>query len=288
MTKEFGFHTVVVIAFLGAHLPWALASNDSTIPIKVRENGRLLLPVGLNGGQDNTFLLDTGATITVISERLATKAGVARQGTARLQTSAGLVPLALARVDKIKIGGRLIEGQAVLIGDLGRLFRLDGDIEGILGQDILSRFNYILDRRHRKLEIEGDSDAGIPSGTRLSFERRGGKIYVRAAGGALRLMLDSGSAYLILFEDAVRELHPVVLDSGGTEVMSSLVGRREFLMALIPDLPIGDTRLRNVQALLTARQSGRYEDGFLPLHFFDSIYINNTGNFLILNPERAR
>lgn len=288
MTKEFGFHSVVVIAFLGAHLQWAVASNDSTIPIKVRENGRLLLPVGLNGSEDRTFLLDTGATITVISERLATKAGIARQGTARVQTFAGLVPLALARVDKIKIGGRLIEGQAVLIGDLGRLFRLDGDIEGILGQDVLSRFNYVLDRRHRKLEIDQESDSVTQSGTKLSFERRGGKTYVRAAGGALRLMLDSGSAYLILYEDATRELHPVILDSGGTEVMSSLAGRREFLKALIPDLQVGDTRLRNVQALLTTRQSGRYEDGFLPLHVFDSIYINNTGNFLILNPERAR
>jgi hypothetical protein len=50
-------------------------------------------------------------------------------------------------------------------------------------------------------------------------------------------------------------------------------------------LRIGDRLLSNVDVVLAGRGPGRYEDGFLPLHFFDSIYVNNLESFLIVNPR---
>ncbi len=288
MEPKFRF-CALVVAFLATSLQSSITAAYSTIPIKVRDNGRLLVPVALNGNEDYTLLFDTGATTTVISEKVATKIGIAATRTARVQTFAGPVPLAVGRLEELSIGGHRIEGQEVLIGNLERLFRLDGDIQGILGQDVLSRFNYILDRPHRKLEIEETDHQGTaPSGTKVSFERRGGKIYVQVVAAGLRLILDSGNPYLVLYEDVARKLNPITVDAGGSGVVSSFVGGREIEMARIPELRIGDKLFRNVQALVTARQPGRYEDGFLPLHFFDSIYINNVENFLILNPERTR
>jgi len=289
MAQESGFYRLVVAACLVTTLQSAITSADSTIPIKVRDNGRLLAPVALNGNEGYTFLLDTGATTTVISERLAAKIGITATGTARVHTFAGVVSLTVGRVDRLQIGIHDVEGQQVLIGDLKRLFGLDAEIEGILGQDVLSTFNFILDRRRRKLEIEdNDNDVTSLSGTKVSFERRGGKIYIQEAAGGLRLMLDSGNPYLVLYKDVAQELHPITVDSGGSGVVSSFIGRREILTARIPALQIGGKLFRNIEVLLTARQSGRYEDGFLPLHFFDSIYINNLENFLIVNPGRRR
>ena len=257
----------------------------SVVRISVRENGRLLVPVSINGKKECRFLFDTGATISVVSERLATKMGVSVKSTVRVQTFAGAVSLAVGQVDTLQVGNHSIVGSEVLIGDLGRLFNLDPGIEGILGQDLLSRFNYLLNRRGRKLEIEEEGNlASVVSGTRVTFEKRGGKIYVPAAGGALRLMLDSGNPYLVLYEDVAQKLNAVMVNSSGESAVGSSIGRRAIRPSRLPELEIGDSHFRNVEAYLSIRGSGRSEDGFLPLHFFDSIYINNSENFLIANP----
>jgi len=252
----------------------------------VRENGRLLVPIALNGKEGYTFLFDTGATTTVVNEPVATKAGLTGKGSASVLTFGGTVSVVVATLDRLLIGCRRIEGQEVLIGNLGRLFGLDGDIDGILGQDVLSRFNYVLDQQSRKLEIEENGKlAASVTGNRLPFERRAGKIYVPVAKGTVRLILDSGNPYLVLYEDVSRNLNPV---RGGSKVLSSFSRRREVLTARIPILELGDRLLVNAEVLLAERQPGRYEDGFLPLHFFDSIYVNNLESFLIVNPKRKR
>jgi Aspartyl protease len=177
----------------------------------------------------------------------------------------------------------------VLIGDLGRLFNLDPEIEGILGEDFLSRFNYLLDRRGRKLVMEeNDNLATVLFGTKVSFETRGGKIYVPAAGGGVRLLLDSGNPYLVLYEDVAARLCLETADSSAVSAVGSSIGSRAVRMSRLIEMEIGDSVLRNVEVWLSARGSGRIEDGFLPLRFFDSIYVNHLENFLIVNPQWKR
>jgi len=193
----------------------------------------------------------------------------------------------VGRVDTLRVGNHLIEGNEVLVGDLGRLFNLDPEIDGILGQDVLSRYNYLVDRRGRKIEIdEADSLAGALSGTRVSFEKRAGKIYLPAQGGAVRLMLDSGNPYLVLYEDAAAKLQGVTANVGLERAVGSSIGQRAVRSSRLPLLQVGDIQVRNVEVLLSPRGAKRGEDGFLPMHLFDSIYVNNRENFLIVNPER--
>jgi len=298
MTQGFRFYSLVVIVHLVAVIPEAIAREGmngnapalgSVIHISVRENGRLLVPVAVNGKKECPFLFDTGATTTVVSERLARKMGVTAKSAARVHTFAGEVSLSVGLVETLSVGKDTIAGIEVLTGDLGRLFNLDPEIEGILGEDVLSRFNYLLDRRGRKLVIEEDGNlAAALSGTRVFFEKRGGKIYVPAAGGTLRLMLDSGNPYLVLYEDVATRLRLAMAHSGAESAVSSSIGRRAIRISRLPAMDIGDSLLRNVEVCLSARGSGRFEDGFLPLHFFESIYINNLENFLIVNPRRNR
>jgi predicted aspartyl protease len=266
------------------------AGAGSVVRVSVRENGRLLVPLAVNGKKEYRFLFDTGATTTVISERVAAKAGVRAGSTAKVYTFAGKVSLSAGRVEMLGIGNRGIAGIEVLIADLGRLFNLDPEVDGILGEDVLSRFNYLLDRRGRKLEIEQEDNLSPTlSGTKVSFEKRSGKIYVPAAGGAVRLMLDSGNPYLVIYEDVASKLQTVISPNiKGDGAVGSSAGRRAIRACRIVELEIGDSRLRNVEAFLSERDAGRPEDGFLPLHFFDSIYVNNLGSFLIANPQRNR
>ncbi len=154
-------------------------------------------------------------------------------------------------------------------------------------QDVLARFNYLLDRRGRRLEIEEDGDAAL-SGTPVPFNSRGGKIYVQTAGGALRLMLDSGIPYPVLYEDVVSKVE-LTLGAWENKAAESGIGCRTLRPARLAALAIGDARIRNLQVYLTKRtEAGRPEDGFLPVRLFDAVYVNNAKAFLILNPHRAR
>jgi len=263
-------------------------TKPGAIRITVRENGRLLVPVAVNGKKESRFLFDTGATTTVLSESLAAKAGVTAKSVKRVGTFAGEVSLPVGQVDTLRIGNHSVAGIDVLVADLGRLFNLDAEIEGILGGDFLSRFNYLLDPDAGQLEIEEDGDLSSKlSGTRVACEKRGGKTYVPVAGGDVRLILDSGNPYLVVYGDAVKRLQPTA-SIKETKVVRSSIGSRAIRPFRLESLEIGDSRLRNVDAYLAARGPGRLEDGFLPLFVFDSIYVNNQENFLIPNPKRNR
>jgi predicted aspartyl protease len=289
MTGRSIWFNLAVMTYIAMVLPEAIAQKEMSIGVRVGEHGRLLVPVSVNGNRECPFLFDTGATTTVLAERFARKTGVIAIRAERVQTFAGAVSISVGRLDSLRIGNHLVEGNEVLTGDLGRLFNLDPEIDGILGQDVLSRFNYLLDRRGRKLEIdEADTLRSALSGTRVSFEKRGGKIYVPAQGGAVRLMLDSGNPYLVLYEDVAARLGLATANYGAESAVGSSIGRRAIRLSRLAAMEIGDSHLRDVEAYLSPRGPGRSEDGFLPLHLFDSIYVNNRENFLIVNPERNR
>ncbi len=270
---------------VSARSPAPLVS--SVVRIRMRENGRVLVPVVVNNSGTYLFLLDTGSAMTMLNRRLAKRLGVAATKGEWVHTFAGRVSLPGGRADSLKIGTFEIHGSDILIGDLGRLFNHTPEVDGILGQDILSRFNYLIDRRAGILEIEeGNNLRSTLAGTKVSFEKQRGVIYVPAARGALLLILDSGNPYLVIYEDAARRCDAVLTISGGEGAVESSLGRRAVRPTRLPSLEIGDNVLHNVGALLATRESGCLEDGFLPLHIFDSIYVNNLESFLIANPRR--
>ena len=262
---------------------------SSVIRIRFGENGRMLVPVTVNGSGTCAFLVDTGASMTMLNQRLAKKLGAPAAKTEWVNTFAGRVALSARRVESLQIGNSRIAGGSVLIGDLAHLFNLTPEVDGILGQDVLSLFNYIIDRRAGSLEIEeGNTLSTGLIGTKVPFERRGGVIYVPAAGGALHLILDSGNPHLVIYEDAAPRCHAILTAIGGDSVVASSLGRRIFRLSRLPSLEIGGSALRNVEAILETRGRGRLEDGLLPPQIFDSIYLNNLEKFLIVNPERNR
>jgi len=293
MRQESVLCRLAAIAYLITTMPGAIAQETSraypsVIRITVRENGRLLVPVAVNGKKESRFLFDTGATTTVLSERLAAKAGVRPKSVKRVGTFAGEVSLSVGQVTTLRVGNQSTGGIEVLVADLGRLFNLDLEIDGILGEDILSRFNYLLDRRHGNLEIEQDGHLSPELlGARVSCEKRGGKIYVPAAGGDLHLVLDSGNPYLVVYDDVASKLQATANIKDEKEVRSS-IGSRKIRPFTIDSLKIGDSIEHNLEGYLATRGPNRSEDGFLPLSAFDSIYVNNQENFLIPNPKRNR
>ena len=113
---------------------------------------------------------------------------------------------------ELRVGAAGVQGMPVLVEDLAGLRQMDARIEGILGQDFLSHFNYLLDYRRRVLRIEAESEIeDALAGDRVAMETRGNRMIVDGEGqglrsAAVRLLLDSGASSLVLMRRARRWL----------------------------------------------------------------------------------
>ena len=133
---------------LSSTVPSSGASGPDAITVPVIMNGvSVIVPVVFNGGLKANLALDTGATITVVSQRIASHLALKALGTSKVGTVGGVITVPLARLESLKVGEAEVHDLVVSIHD----FSTDPRIEGLLGLDFLKRFHVSLDARRRLL-----------------------------------------------------------------------------------------------------------------------------------------
>jgi predicted aspartyl protease len=124
---------------------------------------KILVPVVLNGNEKATFLLDTGANITVITPTLAQRLGVEQPSGGpkiRARMASGQdVEVSLIRVKSIGVGSARIENFATAVYDLpalalGAPFPIV--VDGLLGNDFIGLFTMTIDPRAGRLTLQLD------------------------------------------------------------------------------------------------------------------------------------
>jgi len=129
------------MAALAQTEPKSDQSQFSAIPgtYSVRRDPDGLFRVSLRVNNVATrFIVDTGATTTVLTGRDADRAGVvpSRNGHDLIATAAGPSPMRWARLDRVEIGGARISGVEAAVVDRGLATSL-------LGQNILRRLGVV-------------------------------------------------------------------------------------------------------------------------------------------------
>jgi len=126
------------------------ADHELTVPM-TRVGNNFVVPVRINNIPVR-LLLDTGASVTVLTPVSATRIGTERQarGVVNLETANGRIRAPLASIRRFEIGDDSLSGLRVAIIDLGVL----GGVDGLLGMDVLSRYRVIIDREHAVLRLE--------------------------------------------------------------------------------------------------------------------------------------
>lgn len=135
---------------LSSHIPLSSAgsSGTNTIAVPVVMNGAsVIVPVTFNGALKASLALDTGATITVVSRRIASNLALSTLGASKVGTVGGVITVPLARLGSLKVGDAEVHDLVVSIHD----FSTDPRIEGLLGLDFLKHFHVSLDARRRLL-----------------------------------------------------------------------------------------------------------------------------------------
>ena len=124
--------------------------NDIIIPLK-KIGGSLVVQVTLNMERTAHLIVDTGATLTVLSTAIALDLGIL--GTTdnellTINTAGGSVQVNINYLASINIGNARAENIAVAIHDLPDI---PEEIEGLLGMSFLKHFLITLDAEHARL-----------------------------------------------------------------------------------------------------------------------------------------
>ena len=121
------------------------------IPRRTSDTGHIVVETQLNGRGPFRFVIDTGASISVVYERARAKAGIEALPdiTAHVFGISGSRFYPLARVAEIRVGNELWkDARVALLPDTSPIAER---ADGILGVDFLSRYAVLYSRREKVL-----------------------------------------------------------------------------------------------------------------------------------------
>ena len=157
---------------------------------------------GTINGTRGVFLLDTGASASVVDDEMARRAGILTIGDENITATTGSVMVQTARAAQFELAGRTHGDRHVLVQDLGRFRAPSGRRKsGLIGSDFFLEYTLTLDMTGSRMALTrspGPSASGMtPHRMRLS----GGVPTVQVFFGNDRprtpvwAKLDTGSSY---------------------------------------------------------------------------------------------
>ena len=180
---------------------------------------------------DLKFILDTGSSYSVIDLRLAERMGLHRRPGNVLNFDRNLA-LEWAEVSDVRVGPICIPAMDMMVTRVADISEFAENVDGIIGMDVLSRA--------QKMSIDYDTK-------RISFEmdeRRGSKPFVMRTfvipvviqGISMRLLVDTGLKYIVLYKERLRSTIPHLRIEG--EPRDGLMGRLQVTQVKLPGVRI--------------------------------------------------
>jgi hypothetical protein len=118
----------------------------------IEDTSLVVIPVLVNGHGPFRFLLDTGASRTILSVAVADDLKIPPGQKHMLSTGGGDVPATMRIIDSIKAGGGELDKLEVVVTDFDLMRRMR--VDGILGGDYLRQFKVSIDYNNQVVEIE--------------------------------------------------------------------------------------------------------------------------------------
>ena len=225
--------------------------------------------VYIDGCGPYRFLVDTGSQSNHLDSALARKLALDVTLHFDLQTPSGGTSVQGGRIAKLTVGPAEVRDQEFLYTNFNELPTLPHDVRGILGQEFLTHFDYVLDFQHHRLTFGATVAAGVQTHFRMIY----GRMAVTTSLGDL--ILDSGAEMLFLFRSSNRPQDAQTIGASGA--------RMNVSFDTAPDVFIGGHRYRPAKAQYHAVPAAE-EAGLLPASLFGAIYVCNSKQYVVLNP----
>jgi predicted aspartyl protease len=254
--------------------------KSATVPFQL-QNSRPFIQVRINGSEPLSFVIDTGASITVLSERTANRLNVrpmARGGRARAVGGGGTFPIVYGLVNNLDISGVKLYNVPIYI----RGFHVPDSKEdshrlladGFLGLSVLTNFRLTLDYARRELLLENpavpivqeelSSEVSV-----VSFRTTNGGLVsaeVRLGGDdTFNFLVDSGASTTVLSETVVEKMNwqDKLLPDLRVRVLGAAGVIEEVELLVVPSLTVHDLEQRNVRTPVLDMNAVNETAGFL-------------------------
>jgi hypothetical protein len=262
------YTTFTCLALVLAGSSRAVAESHEGVKLEMRDGRPVVDGVFINDHGPYRFLVDTGSTLNHFDPKLARAIGLATTLQTTLTSSIGATSATGTEGAEIRLGSVIADQQVLLFAGIEGLHAISPDIQGVLGQVFLSRFDYRINLRNGRLEF---GRYGLDAkATRIAFRTVEGRPVISTSLGWL--VLDSGAHYLVRFGvRATVETHEMVTASGtvgvGTVFSKLVIAGHPFWR--------GD-------AIAVPELSEPSADGLLPIAPFNSVYVSNSEGYVVL------
>jgi hypothetical protein len=237
--------------------------------MQVRDGHPIVDGVYVNGHGPYRFLVDTGTNVNLIEANLARSIGLRETFRTGLAASTGatVVPGGDG-IELVLEAGQAAEQKFLFLG-FEAIHHRWPDVQGVLGQWFLSRFDYMLDLRGKRL-VFGKQD---PSGTRARYTMINGRLSFSTSLG--NLVLDSGADQLVLFG-----VQPD-MSSGIRGELRTVAGSQQIGTVSNKPLTIEGRRIWRGDAVALPNRTEPGVDGLLPLSLFKAVYVCNSEGYVV-------
>lgn len=166
----------------------------------------LVVPVEGRAGDTLRFILDTGATIGAVSRRVAERYRLRPAAEMRVSGASGFERLPVVEFPALRLDGVRMRRHRIVLPDDALADAGTGAFDGLIGADLLDRYDVLIDAPAGTLRLyrSGSAGAGGPvvgPEQAIPFERvrrRLVRLVVRVNGHPVPAILDSGSPSHVL------------------------------------------------------------------------------------------
>jgi predicted aspartyl protease len=217
------------------------ATKVSELPITIARNF-LMVPVTINDAA-GTMLVDTGAEATTLTPEAAARLHIGSDPDGRsdvLLGVAGAVQGETTHLRELRVGGVQRTNLAVDIAAMNSFPGIEPPVSGLLGTDVLGRFDVVLDVPARRMALYRPSACGAePHGSAVMLmptRRRLALVRVHVNGRPLRALLDTGARTSLIGTVAAAQLgvteavlrHDPISDGHGIGLQRLQMRRHRF------------------------------------------------------------
>lgn len=263
----------------------SIALNDSIL----LKDGYAFVDAVINGHGPFRMLIDTGTTTSLLNPDAAKEAGLVYDHRVIVNSLGGEKPFPATSVGELRVGSARASGLEIVASPIAQLRRIDRNARGVLGQNFLGRWAYLIDYGRKKLWLGEDARLRAEElPFVLSAQQTNGltvlAVTLEAGRPAWRLTLDSGASHLLV---KCGHRCPWIMDPGSRERVMTLNGDRPVQSGTLPQVEVAGATISLVHALLVGTEaSDQPDEGVIPSQWFSAVYVDADSGLVRLSRAR--